>query len=271
MNPWSQDLVNLLGGLVLLAGFALLPPRRLPALAGLIALQGGLASLALGWQALLLGDAGLLGLAALAGLAKALLVPFALRRLSPPLPMPAAPRGAAWPLLAGLALVVLACLAVLPVGTVLPAGEALPWPRASREDLAIALSVLLLGLLLLVLRRHPASLVAGLLGMENGLTLLAAGLPGLRLAAGLPAAALLLALAAAAFWLALGPGGAARRAALWRRPVAASGDPPGVERRDEFGAERQEVLNAERRDGPGAAHRDDPGAAFRGFPGGDPR
>ena len=39
--------------LVLLVGFALLPPRRLPALTGLMALQGGLASLALGWQALL--------------------------------------------------------------------------------------------------------------------------------------------------------------------------------------------------------------------------
>ncbi|WBV43958.1 hydrogenase-4 component E [Pseudoroseomonas cervicalis] len=225
MSPWSQDVVNLLGGLVLLVGFALLPPRRLPALTGLMALQGGLAALALGWQALLLGDAGLLGLATLAGLAKAVLIPWALRRLAPPLSLPAAPRGTAWPLLAGLALVVLACLAVLPAGAAAPMGEALSWPRAAREDLAIALSVLLLGLLLLVLRRHPASLAAGLLGLENGLTLLAAELPGLRLAAALPGLALL-ALAAASLWLLLGPGAAKHRAALWRPPAAPGRDSP---------------------------------------------
>lgn len=202
MTPGPQDVANLLGGLGLLAGFALLTARALPALVAALAAQGGLAALALAWPALLRGDPWLLGLALLAGLAKALLVPLALRRLAPPLALRAG--GAAPLLLAGLGLVVLACLAVLPVGSALPA----------REDLAIALSVLLLGLLLLVIRRHPAALLAGLLAMENGLTLLAATLPGPRLAAALPGLALLLGLAACGLWLALGPGGAARRAAL---------------------------------------------------------
>ncbi|EFH13028.1 hypothetical protein HMPREF0731_0752, partial [Pseudoroseomonas cervicalis ATCC 49957] len=42
MTPGPQDVANLLGGLVLLAGFALLTARALPALVAALAAQGGL-------------------------------------------------------------------------------------------------------------------------------------------------------------------------------------------------------------------------------------
>ncbi|MCX7371552.1 MAG: hydrogenase-4 component E, partial [Alphaproteobacteria bacterium] len=57
----------------------------------------------------------------------------------------------------------------------------------SRQELALALAVLLLGLLMLATRRHPLAQAAGLMGAENAVLLAAigAGLPGLLpLAAG---------------------------------------------------------------------------------------
>jgi hydrogenase-4 component E len=51
----------------------------------------------------------------------------------------------------------------------------------SREDLAFALSVLLLGLLMMVTRRNAVSQVVGFMSLENGLILAAAGAKGMPL------------------------------------------------------------------------------------------
>ena len=51
----------------------------------------------------------------------------------------------------------------------------------AREDLAFALSVLLLGLLMMVTRRNAVSQIVGFMSIENGLILAATGARGMPL------------------------------------------------------------------------------------------
>ena len=51
----------------------------------------------------------------------------------------------------------------------------------AREDLAFALAVILLGLLLMVSRRNAVSQVVGFMSLENGLVLAATGAKGMPL------------------------------------------------------------------------------------------
>ncbi|MCK6454222.1 MAG: hydrogenase-4 component E, partial [Alphaproteobacteria bacterium] len=53
--------------------------------------------------------------------------------------------------------------------------------RLAREDAALALSVFLLGLLMMVTRRNAVSQVIGFLSLENGLILAATGAKGMPL------------------------------------------------------------------------------------------
>src|SRR6202140_822008 len=58
-----------------------------------------------------------------------------------------------------------------------------PWEAGplAREDLAFALSVVLLGLLMMVTRRNAVSQVIGFMSLENGLVLAATGAKGMPL------------------------------------------------------------------------------------------
>ena len=76
-------------------------------------------------------------------------------------------------MLAGLACVALAIVVMLRIEN---AADAL-----AREDLAFALSVILLGLLMMVTRRNAVSMVVGFMSLENGLILAAAGAKGMPL------------------------------------------------------------------------------------------
>ena len=76
-------------------------------------------------------------------------------------------------MLAGMALVALAMVVMLRVTQ-----EAGP---LAREDLAFALSVVLLGLLMMVTRRNAVSQVVGFMSLENGLVLAATGAKGMPL------------------------------------------------------------------------------------------
>jgi hydrogenase-4 component E len=51
----------------------------------------------------------------------------------------------------------------------------------AREDIALALSVVLIGLLIMVTRRNAVSQVAGFLSLENGVNLAATGAKGMPL------------------------------------------------------------------------------------------
>jgi hydrogenase-4 component E len=76
-------------------------------------------------------------------------------------------------MLAGMGLVALSTALML---RVTPGADAL-----ARQDLAFALSVVLLGLLMMVSRRNAISQVVGLMSIENGLILAATGAKGMPL------------------------------------------------------------------------------------------
>jgi hydrogenase-4 component E len=76
-------------------------------------------------------------------------------------------------MLIGIGLVALSILVMRPVTA---ASDIL-----AREDLAFALSVILLGLLMMITRRNAVSQVVGFMSLENGLVLAAAGAKGMPL------------------------------------------------------------------------------------------
>ncbi len=76
-------------------------------------------------------------------------------------------------MLAGIGLVALSMVVML---RVTPGADPL-----AREDLAFALSVVLLGLLIMVTRRNAVSQVVGFMSLENGLVLAATGAKGMPL------------------------------------------------------------------------------------------
>jgi len=76
-------------------------------------------------------------------------------------------------MLTGLALVALSILLVQPVGE--SAGTIV------REDLAFALAVVLLGLLMMITRRNAVTQIVGFMSLENGLILAATGAKGMPL------------------------------------------------------------------------------------------
>jgi hydrogenase-4 component E len=76
-------------------------------------------------------------------------------------------------MLAAIALIALSMEVMLPV----TAGV----DPVSREDIALALSVVLIGLLMMVTRRNAVSQVAGFMSLENGIVLAATGAQGMPL------------------------------------------------------------------------------------------
>ena len=76
-------------------------------------------------------------------------------------------------MLAGMALVALSLVLMLKVTA--------PADALAREDLAFALAVILLGLLIMVTRRNAVSQVVGFMSLENGLVLAGTGAMGMPL------------------------------------------------------------------------------------------
>lgn len=184
------DVAHLLGGGMLLASFVLLYQRRLEAVVAALAAQGALLGLAAAWQGWVQGAPGLYLTALIALAAKGVLIPLLLRRMLARIPPAArieATTRVGLGLVAGLALVGLSLLVALPV----TAGA-----RAlDREELAIALSLVLIGLLMMATRRLAITQVAGLMTLENGLVLAAVGVAGMPLVVELSTAGLVLVIA----------------------------------------------------------------------------
>jgi hydrogenase-4 component E len=177
----SHDMAHLLGGAMLVLSFVLLYQRRLTAMVHVYALQSLVLAAAAAWQGWA-QDAPPLYLVALIALAaKGIAIPIALRRILDRANTHRETRAALgiFPsMILGVALVVLAIL-VAP-------------PGALRENLAVALSVVLLGMLTMIARRNVLAQVVGFLSLENGLILAAIGIEGMPLVAELSTAALVL-------------------------------------------------------------------------------
>ena len=114
---------------------------------------------------------------------KAVIIPLALRRMVVRLGIHRTIEtvvGIGPTMLAGMALVALSMVVMLKA-------TATADPLA-REDLAFALSVVLLGLLMMVTRRNAVSQVVGFMSLENGMILAATGAKGMPLVVEIPVA-----------------------------------------------------------------------------------
>ena len=176
MGNFDFDVAHLFAGSLVLISFMMLYQDRLYALINVYALHALALTLSVAWQAYV-QDAPHLYITAVIALGfKMVFIPLALhaivRRLGIHRDIETVV-GIGPTMLVGIGLVALSMVVVLKVT---PAAD----PFA-REDLAFALSVLLLGLLLMVSRRNAVGQVIGFMSMENGLILAATGARGMPL------------------------------------------------------------------------------------------
>jgi hydrogenase-4 component E len=176
MNGLSFDIAHLLAGGLVLVSFLLLYQDRMYALLNIFALHAVVLALSVTWQAYVQDAPHLYVTAAIALVFKAIVIPTALRRIVVRLGIHREIEtvgGVGPTMLAGMALVALSMVVMLRV-----TADADP---LAREDLAFALSVVLLGLLMMVTRRNAVSQVIGFMSLENGLILAATGAKGMPL------------------------------------------------------------------------------------------
>lgn len=170
------DVAHMLAGGLVLLSFVMLYQDRLSALLTVFALHAVVLSASVAWQAFAQDAPHLYVTAAIALAFKAIVIPTALHRIVRRLGIHREIErvvGTGLTMLAGMALVALSLVVMLRV-----TADADP---LAREDLAFALSVVLLGLLLMVTRRNAVSQVIGFMALENGLVLAAAGAKGMPL------------------------------------------------------------------------------------------
>ena len=170
------DIAHLLAGGMVLVSFMLLYQDRVFGLFNVFALHAGVLALCVAWQAFVQDAPHLYVTALIALVFKAIIVPVALHRVVLRLGIGRVIEtavGIGPTMLLGVALVALSIQVMLPVTA---HADVL-----TREDLAFALSVVLLGLLMMVTRRNAVSQVIGFMSLENGLILAAAGAKGMPL------------------------------------------------------------------------------------------
>ena len=176
MGDLTFDIAHMLAGGLVLLSFVMLYQDRLYALLNVYALHAVVLAASVAWQAFAQDAPHLYVTAAIALAFKAVVIPTALHRIIRRLGIHREIEtvgGVGPTMLAGMGLVALSLAVML---RITPEAEPL-----AREDLAFALSVVLLGLLMMVTRRNAVSQVVGFMSLENGLVLAAAGARGMPL------------------------------------------------------------------------------------------
>jgi len=176
MESYSYDVAHMLAGGMVLVSFMLLYQDRMDGLINVFALHALVLSLSVAWEAMVQNAPHLYVTAAIALIVKAIIIPMALRRIVRRLRIHRTVEtvvGIGPTMLAGIGLVALSMALMLQITTAVDA--------LARQDLAFALSVILLGLLMMVSRRNAVGQVVGLMSLENGLILAAAGAKGMPL------------------------------------------------------------------------------------------
>ena len=176
MGNLSYDVAHLLGTSVLVLSFALLFQRRILGVINIFALQATVLAAAAAWQGFTQDAPHLYITAAIALAFKAIIIPLALRRIAFRFQIHRTVEtvlGIGLTMIAGVCLVGLAIVLVLPLTrqSVL----------MTRDDLALALSIVLIGLLMMITRRNALTQVVGFMSLENGLILAAVGVVGMPL------------------------------------------------------------------------------------------
>jgi hydrogenase-4 component E len=176
MTGLSYDVAHLLAGGLVLLSLMLLYQDRMYALLNVFAAHAVVLSLAVAWQALIQDAPHLYITALVALLFKGTIIPLALHQIVQRLGIHRAIEavvGIGPTMMFGIALIALSIMVMRPVTE---GADVL-----TREDLAFALSVILLGLLMMVTRRNAVGQVVGFMSLENGLILAAAGAKGMPL------------------------------------------------------------------------------------------
>jgi len=179
MTSLVFDIGHLLAGGMLVLSFLLLYQDRITATLNVFAMQAIVLSLAVAWQAYAQGAPHLYVTAVIALIVKGFIIPTALHRIVRRLEIHREIEqviGGGPVVLVGLGLVALSILLVLPVVEGVEGVE-----KLGREDLAFALAVILLGLLMMITRRNAVTQIIGFMSLENGLVLAATGAKGMPL------------------------------------------------------------------------------------------
>jgi hydrogenase-4 component E len=161
---------------MLVLSFLLLYQDRVTAVLNVFALQAIALALSVAWQSVAQSAPHLIVTALVALVVKGFIIPAALHRIVRRLGIHREIEqvlGGGPTMLTGLGLVALSILLVQPVGET--AGTIV------REDLAFALAVVLLGLLMMITRRNAVTQIVGFMSLENGLVLAATGAKGMPL------------------------------------------------------------------------------------------
>jgi hydrogenase-4 component E len=176
MTPLALDIAHLFAGSLVLVTFTLLYQDRMTGLVNVFALHALVVSLSVAWQAYIQEAPHLYITAVIALIVKAIVIPISLHRIIVRLEIHRTIEpvvGIGLTMIAGIGLVALSVMVMLPITA---EGGTL-----AREDLSFALSVILLGLLMMISRRNAVSQVIGFMSIENGLILAATGAKGMPL------------------------------------------------------------------------------------------
>ena len=172
----AYEISHLLAGAMLVTSFALLYQQRITAVLNAFAVQSITLALAVAWAAWSDNRPDLFITALIALTLKGIVIPLALRRTVERLGIHREVEkvvGVGVALVVGLALTGLAQALVIKVA----AGTA----SHAREALALALAIVLLGFLMMIVRRNAVTQIVGFMSMENGLILAATGARGMPL------------------------------------------------------------------------------------------
>lgn len=174
----AYEISHLLAGVMLVVSFALLYQQRIAAVLNAFAAQSITLALAVAWAAWSEGRPDLFITATIAFLLKGVVIPVALHRTVQRLGVHREVEkvvGVGMALLVGLALCGLAQALVVKIA---PASTGL---GLGRDELALAMAIVLLGFLMMIVRRNAVTQVVGFMSMENGLILAATGAQGMPL------------------------------------------------------------------------------------------
>ncbi|HEX9857941.1 MAG TPA: hydrogenase-4 component E [Paracoccaceae bacterium] len=176
MDRVAFDIAHLLAGGLVLVSFMMIYQDRLYALLNVFAFHAVVLSLSVSWQAWVQEAPHLYVTAGIALVFKAIIIPGALHRIIRRMGLHREVEtvvGVGVTMLAGMGLVALSVVLMLRLTETADV--------FAREDLAFALSVVLLGLLMMVTRRNAVSQVVGFMSLENGMILAATGAKGMPL------------------------------------------------------------------------------------------
>ncbi len=172
----GYDVAHFLAGMMLVCSFTLLYQDRIFAVLNTFAAQATMLSLAVAWQGYVQNSPDLFITAAMTFGLKGIVIPLALNRMIIRLGIQ---RDVEQVVNVGVAMFLglgLTSLALLLVLKVTPGAASF-----TREGLALALAIILLGFLMMILRRNAVTQIVGFMSLENGLILAATGARGMPL------------------------------------------------------------------------------------------